>query len=233
MASYVIVWEQNIYGQKKAGAHTWPGHSSMNIGDMFDPPFSPPPGDAAAAHATYLGSLSNTYVSYWPQTQGATFGVADVFGKRDQGRVVRSIADDIKCEGYLPDWVIKLDSSQAQEQNMEAEWSGIRTKPNKTYGAFKKNCSTIVSRVLHAAGYNAKKWAVDCNWVWAPGDIRRLALAVGGTPMNWVDVVPLLTASGITPAKYGNKDSTRDTAYGQIGVKSKHYWGNKILTVPH
>jgi hypothetical protein len=229
MASYVIVWEQNMYGQKKTAGHTWPGHSSINIGDDFDPPFSAPAtGDVGAAHAAYVGTLHNNYVSYWPFVAGATFGVADVFGKRPAGDVKRSIADDIKAEGFLPDWVIKLASSNAKEQDMLAEWNAVRTKVGKSYGAFKKNCSTIVSRVLHAGGFYAKKWAIDCNWVWAPGDIRRLALEVGGTRMKWSEVTPLLTASGITPAAYWSRDYTRDAAYSNIGTPSKYYFGARV-----
>ena len=237
MASYVFVWEQNMYGQKEVGGRTWPGHSSIYIGDHFDPgTFTPTNQDlasasaaaTAAAYAAYQNTLSRNYVSYWAPALGATFGVADVFGKRGIATTKQSVADDIKIETYLPDWVIKLDTDTAKENKMLAEWATIRDKPNGTYGAFKKNCSTIVSRVLHAGGYHAKKWAVDCNWVWAPGDVRRLALKVGGQPLTWAKFEPILTAAGIPPSKYGFKDYTRDAAYGNVGVPSKHYFGTKV-----
>jgi hypothetical protein len=232
MATYVIVWEQNMYGQKKTSGHTWPGHSSMNIGDKFDSPFvAPTTGDTGAAFADYLGALGNNYVSYWPFVAGASFGVSDVFGTRPAGDVKRSIADDIKAEGFLPDSVIRLDSSKQREQNMLAEWNAIRTKVGKSYGAFKKNCSTIVSRVLHAGGFYSKKWAVDCNWVWAPGDVRRLALDAGGKRMRWSNVASLLTASGIKPENYRSLDYTRDAAYGNIGVPSKFSYGTRVSGV--
>ena len=238
MASYVFVCEQNMYGQNKAGGaagRTWPGHSSMNIGDHFDgaQTFTPTPALATDAAIAELdtwrkNNLTRNYVSYWPATAGATFGAADVFGKRDHSRAVFSVAEDISQEGYLPDWIIKLNSGAGKENDMLGEWATIRDKPNSTYGAFKKNCSTIVSRVLHAGGYHAKKWAVDCNWVWAPGDVRRLALKVGGQPLTWAQFEPLLTAAGIPPSKYGFKDYTRDAAYGNIGVPAKHYFGTKV-----
>src|SRR6516164_6062758 len=109
MASYVIVWEQNMYGQKEIGNREWPGHSSMNIGDHFDKgTFTPTAADLESAAATdaaraaWYTKLSRNYVSYWPATQGATFGVADVFSKRSRSRANTSIADDINVEGYLP-----------------------------------------------------------------------------------------------------------------------------------
>src|SRR5262249_7377442 len=163
--------------------------------------------------------------SYWPATQGATFGVADVFSKRSRSRANYSIADDINAEGYLPDWVIKLDTDANEERNMLAEWATVRDKPKGTYGAFKKNCSTIVSRVLHAGGFYAKKWAVNCNWVWTPGDVRRLALKVGGQQLTWAKFEPILTAAGITPSMYRFKDYTRDGAYNNIGTASKFNYG--------
>jgi hypothetical protein len=238
MASFIFVWEQNMYLQKEIAGHEWPGHSSMNIGNHFDgaQTFTPTRGLSPAAGLAELdtwrkNNLTRNYVSYWPATRGATFGLADILGKRDAGKPKYSIADDINAEGYLPDWVIKLNTDATKEQDMLAEWATIRDKPNSTYGAFKKNCSTIVSRVLHAGGFYAKKWAVNCNWVWAPGDVRRLALKVGGVPLKWSDFASILAAAGIPPSKYLSRDYTRDAAYSNIGVPSKYYWGTKVSGV--
>jgi hypothetical protein len=235
MASYVFVWEQNMYLQKEIGGREWPGHSSMNIGDHFDSgSFTPTPGqswdETMAARDAWLKTLSRNYVSYWPATAGATFGAADVFGKRSRSTTKFSVADDIKAEGYLPDWVIELDTDANEERAMLAEWATIRDKPKSTYGAFKKNCSTIVSRVLQAGGFYAKKWAVNCNWVWAPGDVRRLALKVGGQPLTWAQFAPVLTA-GIPPSAYGFKDFSRDAAYNNVGAPSKFNFGTKVAGV--
>jgi hypothetical protein len=232
MASYIFIWEQNMYLQKEIGGREWPGHSSMNIGDHFDPKSFTPnynsPVDVGQQYADYQATLSKNYVSYWPATAGATFGAADFFGKRSKGACKRSVADDILAEGYLPDWVIKLDTDDNEERDMLAEWATVRDKPKGTYGAFKKNCSTVVSRVLHAGGFYAKKWAVNCNWVWAPGDVRRLALKVGGRALDWATFQPILTAGGISPADYSNKDFARDEAYNHIGVPSKFNFGTKV-----
>jgi hypothetical protein len=235
MPSFVIVWEQNMYLQKEIGGREWPGHAALNIGTHFDPKsFTPDYKSALSTDEQYdqfKKALKLNYVSYWPNTVGATFGLADVFGKRSKARCNRSVADDIAAEGYLPDWVIRLDTDAQQEQAMLAEWATVRDKPKGTYGAFKKNCSTIVSRVLHAGGFYAKKWAVNCNWVWAPGDVRRLALKAGGTPLDWATFQPILAAGGILPAHYGNKDFARDAAYNHIGVPSKFNLGTKVAGV--
>jgi hypothetical protein len=61
-------------------------------------------------------------------------------------------------------------------------WNAIRTKRKASYAVFRKSCSTIVSRVLHAGGFCAKKWVEDNNWVWAPSDIRRRALSAHCPP---------------------------------------------------
>jgi hypothetical protein len=232
MASYIFVWEQNMYLQKRISKHAWPGHASMNIGNHFDSKVYSPPTDRTidqmAAYKDYLDSLSHNYVSYWPNTAGATFGAADVFAKRSRAKNLRSVAEDIKMEQCLPDWVIKLDSDKAEEALMQSEWNTIREKAKKTYGAFKKNCSTVVSRVLHAGGFYARKWAVDCNWVWTPGDVRRLALKVGGLEMTWAQFEPVLTAAGFPPSSYGFKDYARDAAYNRIGTPSKYNWGVKV-----
>ncbi|VTR96205.1 Uncharacterized protein OS=Acidiphilium multivorum (strain DSM 11245 / JCM 8867 / AIU301) GN=ACMV_24800 PE=4 SV=1 [Gemmata massiliana] len=228
MASYVFVWEQNMYLQKEVSGREWPGHSSMNIGDTFDAAFVNNPNSNVSQmdqFTAYTGGLTKNYVSYWPNTAAATFGVADVFGTRKQSRCKRSVVEDLQAEGYLPDWVIKLNTNTNQETRMMSEWASIRDKPKSTYGAFKKNCSTIVSRVMHAGGLYAKKWAVNCNWVWAPGDVRQLALKVGGQPMTWANFVPLL---GATAAQITKKYYVRETAYNHVGAEPKHHHGKKI-----
>jgi hypothetical protein len=65
------------------------------------------------------------------------------------------------------------------------------------YNFLRKNCSTIVSRVLHAGGFLTKKWSVGTQWVWSPADVRMLARRVGGSYVKWTDFLKVLDDSGI------------------------------------
>jgi hypothetical protein len=208
MASYVFVWENNTPGHQKVPGYTWPGHSSMNIGDLFD---SEPE----------MSLMFNSYVSWWPG-EGADFSVKGIvkslFQKAQKGDRNATIIEDVNSEGYLPDHVIKLDSTGTQEANMKAAWLTVaHKKGGSSYKNLRKNCSTIVSRVLHAGGYYAKKWAIDTNFAWSPADVRRLADAAGGTHMTWVDFLEVLKKSNIT-AKDFPTTNARSGVYCSTGA---------------
>ncbi|MBM3979883.1 MAG: hypothetical protein FJ304_06295 [Planctomycetes bacterium] len=197
MPSYVIVWENNTFGHQKVSGHTWPGHFAINIGNIFD--------DADMAR------VFNSYVSWWPG-EGADFGVKGVikamFKKAQKGDRNLTFDEDVDAEGYLPDHFIKLDTTDEQEKKMKAEWLSVLTKKGgSTYKNLRKNCSMICSRVLHAGGFYAKKWAVDNNFACSPGDIRALACCSGGKLMKWTDVMDVLKKSGITAANLSAKEA--------------------------
>ena len=174
--SYVFVWENNMYGNKRVNGHTWPGHSSMNIGEEFDGP-----------RDEYLLGGNKCFVSWFP-SEGSNFGLKTLFAKKQRGTALPSFVNDVNAEEYYPDHVIRLACSDESIRNMQAAWWQILLKPSgASYKAFRKNCSTIVSRVLHAGGFYAHKWALDNNLVWAPVDITKLAMAAGGVQMQWDD----------------------------------------------
>jgi hypothetical protein len=219
---FVFIWEQNMYRNQRVKGHTWPGHTSINIGKKFDKEFdaSAVPEDANVLQmlSEHAAGLSRNYVSWWPGGTNGGFGAGAVFKKSPRARKNVSLTTDIVLEGYLPDHVIRLDATAGQKADMLAAWAEIRQKPKATYGSFRKNCSTIASRVLHAGGYLGHKWALNNNWVWAPSDILKLALSAGGTRMKWRDLVPLLTGSGIRMADYGNIRTARSGRYCTCGV---------------
>jgi len=195
---YVIVWENNMYGNKKVKGHTWPGHSSINLGDYFDFP-----------RDIYDGVMGiKNYVSWFP-SEGSDFGFKTIFAKKQLGSPNSSLVDDISSEGYYPDHVIRLAVTDEALAKMKSEWESLRLKATgASYKAFRKNCSTIVSRILHAGGFAKLKWYVECNFVWSPADILRLAVGVGGVQMSWDDFMQHIKAScpKASPNRYNLTD---------------------------
>jgi hypothetical protein len=198
MASYVLVWENNTFGHSKVFGYTWPGHAAMNIGNEFWGP------------DVLMGQLS--YVSWWPGPGGAKFSVfGALFGKNEKGNNHPSLITDVRAEGYLPDHVIEMASTPEQEDRMRAEWKAVLIKEGgSSYRTLRKNCSTICSRVLHAGGFYARKWAVDNNFTWSPADIRRLAVAAGGRMLKWAEFLDVLK----DPSFLSEQDFTRQN--GQV-----------------
>ena len=187
--SYLIIWEENIFTHKKSkSGHTWPGHAALNIGEVFDPPVG----------ITNVAP-NNNYVSWWPD-EGVSFGPGAVFGGgKTKASPHTTLMEDIECEGYLPDYVIKLHVYNPDMLNyMQAEWNAIRMKNNASYHSLRKNCSTIVARVLLAGNFGNggsymmdgsradKKWSESSHWVWSPSSFRGSVLQSkgGGTDLS-------------------------------------------------
>jgi hypothetical protein len=221
MPSYVFVWENNTFGHEKVFGYNWPGHATMNISDQFYEPDVP------------VGQLS--YVSWWPGPEGAKFSVfGALFGKNSKGENKLSLISDVRAEGYLPDHVIEMASTPEQEDRMRAEWKAVLLKEGgSSYRSLRKNCSTICSRVLHAGGFYARKWAVDNNFTWSPADIRRLAVAAGGRMLLWDEFLVILKEKSFLDATVFTRqngtviDHARSGVYCSTGVECEHQRNQK------
>lgn len=189
MPSFVIIWENNTVGHQKVKGRTWIGHAAMNIGSQF---------------GTGRYGPDANYVSWWSAIEYSNSTKKDL----EKGRPHPSFLADIDAEHYLPDHIIRLDSTAEQELAMRAAWQEIHSKQGASFKMLKKNCSTIASRVLHAGRFYARKWALDCNFVWTPADIRKLAVAAGGTLMQWDDFLAVLAESQITPDRLTSDGQT-------------------------
>jgi hypothetical protein len=221
MATYVIIWENNGLGHQKVKEATWAGHAAINIGECFD--------------VSFVGLTSN-YVSWWPndgdsEDPKAKLGklgeFGNAFGPNRAGGRQFSIVSDVREEGYLPDHVIRLDTSEDQEKKMRAAWKEIYNKKGgASFKYFRKNCSTIASRVLHAGGLYSKKWAANLHFVWTPADIRKLALGAGGELMSWTDFLAVLAKDYVEPTafkKYGEPVThARSGVYCTTGAPVKY-----------
>ncbi|AMV30011.1 hypothetical protein VT84_36800 [Gemmata sp. SH-PL17] len=201
MPTYVILWENNTVGHKAVSGKTWSGHAAMNIGDKFQ--------------IRDKRGGEKCYVSWWPQSaqKFSGFGIAlktlvpTALSK--EGLSEQFFIQDIVSEKYLPDHVIRLDTNPQQENNMRAAWKEISntfSEKGTKYHALRQNCSTIVSRVLHAGGYHGFKWSVDTKWAWSPADIRKLVRGQGHF-MKWKEFLVVLDKSGIKESDLPSKQA--------------------------
>ncbi|WP_444888827.1 hypothetical protein [Microbulbifer sp. JMSA008] len=162
----VFIWNNNLVSSKVGRGHEVIGHASLNIVDEW---------------VNYGVNNDTFYVSWWPAQGGG-------------GLAGDSFLEDIRDEeGYAPDHVIRIPKNKLDTLSMLAKWQEIRNKPGASYKFVKKNCSTIASRVLKA-GSN-KGGSSRHKPVWTPLCVKRLAYAMGGVDMNWVEFVMELKGS--------------------------------------
>lgn len=190
MPSYVILWENNTSGHRAVSGKTWAGHAALNVGSIFPTPNK---------------RSTKSYVSWWPQS-AQKFSVFGIIGKAltpqalsKAGEAEQFFLQDVADEKYLPDHVIELRTADDQESRMLGEWKTISntfTESQTKYHALRQNCSTIVSRVLHAGGFYSHKWSVDTHWAWTPADVRVM-LRGRGRYMSWAEFLQVLSNSGI------------------------------------
>lgn len=183
MASTVFVWNNNV-----AGLPSYPGHVSMNIGDI--------------PVRQYNESLIDSFVSWIPSNQVSHSG-------KDAGYADKNILNDLHYEGYAPDHIIRIPTTPASEDLMRNHWRDLRNKrvPDEldqrlpaeradaapSYRFKWKNCSRMVQRVLKSGNLswslNPFKWNVlRKHVIWTPLDVLDLALSYqGAAKIQWFD----------------------------------------------
>lgn len=225
MPSYVILWENNTAGHRAVSGKTWSGHAAMNIGATFP---------------TAVRRTKKSYVSWWPQS-AQKFSVFGIIGKvltpqvvSKAGRSEQFFTQDVEDEKYLPDHVIELTTGEEQESKMLGEWKTVSntfSESETKYHALRQNCSTIVSRVLHAGGFHGHKWSVDSHWAWTPADVRKM-LRGRGRYLTWREFLQVLSNSGIQegdlPAAQARSGRLCTTgASCRFQQNESFYWRNK------
>jgi len=180
MAVTVFIWNNNVGAE-----YSYLGHASLHIG--------------YAPVARYMDDRLTTFVSWIPVKPGG--------GRSHSGKVLAdpnlNILQDLTFEGYAPDHVIQIPTTLNQETKMMEEWRAIRHKrkfpgqvdPAPSYDLKRKNCATVVQRVLKSAelgwASNPLKWNIDRRHRnWTPLDVRDLALGYSGArKIAWFDWV--------------------------------------------
>lgn len=166
----VFIWNNNFSGLLSPNQHSQMGHSALNMNDKWG----------------QIGySNRNRYVSWWPTNDSFSTCVAST---------EKSFLDDLVTEKYVPDHIIRIEDAKLKTGNMQAEWIRIQAKPDAHYRTMRKNCSTIVARVLRSgtsAGGRHRRHAV-----WTPLRVKRFALAIGGYAIEWDQLLTEMKNNG-------------------------------------
>lgn len=188
----VFVWNNNFISAKlqpsdPARQHSYVGHSSMQIRPEFNLGLAIIP----AAHPLYNidnGHFKTWYkedpnfVSWMPGFQEGGHRMKRSTQYHRSGNMVPNFFFDLVVEGYAPDHIINIRATQAQIDRMVAMRRTIESKysadnRNPSYRMYRKNCSTIVARVLGAAyrgaHFNFKSF-IHKTVPWTPLEIKRV-----------------------------------------------------------
>lgn len=225
----VFVWQNNFIST--TGAHTWTGHSSLSINDIYidTRPLVQDDNDASKmvvdGNSGDLIQGADDFVSFWPGSMtdagsknAQTFNDGWKFGCKFMAKSKPTIFADLALEGYAPDHIIRINGLSISK--MRAEWRSIRGKQNASYKFLRKNCSTIVARVLSAA---TPWYKTPHHILWTPCDIRDFAFKLG-TVMTWSDFIDELQQNGFGTAAQLNLArglKRRSAARGTSGVAAK------------
>jgi hypothetical protein len=148
------------------------GHASIAIGDQ-----------GRFNHGNWYEQTEG-YASWFPGTSTANPAEsgADARGILPSRMYMKescTFANDCDSEGGIPENVIEL--SRLNVQHMMQLWTEIRDKPNAHYRLLRKNCSTIVARILRAGMSSMTGWqqakvqySAHCLY-WTPADIVKFA----------------------------------------------------------
>ena len=187
----VLVWENNMVPNVVRGLlatasdnfernHSYPGHAALSVDDVWNGGTTP-----SESYVTWVPEESLT------QATGTAKAVTDARTRHATSYAVRSLCGDLALEHYLPDHVVRVTGLSATK--MQAEWAQIKAKGSAHWRQYRKNCSTIVGRVLRAGGAGG---AAAHNLVWTPKKVLALALKCGGTAMTWDQLMAEVEAQG-------------------------------------
>ncbi|MFJ4346821.1 hypothetical protein [Pseudomonas sp. NPDC089401] len=137
------------------------GHAALYIGDplsrmALDLPFDAfHSKQARQMHREYIERHNTNYVSWWPEK------AAGAFNRIRQGRNF-FLEEDIESEQADPHVVYKIRG--LDELAMNRAWESIRSKPGAHYQFLRKNCATVVMRILRAGGALQRLPPIQRGW---------------------------------------------------------------------
>lgn len=196
--SLIYIWENNILPGGRmtlARGHKWVGHASMNISDTLDP-----------LGNGLLGDWDN-HVSWVPaDVDGVAEKRVKGYAASSGGGNLSHIVHDVQYETYWPDHVIHIPDAGRDLLRAQAVWNEIRNRPRATYKMLTESCSTVVARVMRAAGFSGNAWT-DHSLIWTPIKVRKFALAAGGTYLTFAQFAGHLVNAGLNDGSFSDPDT--------------------------
>ncbi|WP_426954680.1 hypothetical protein [Muricoccus radiodurans] len=192
-----------IWNNNLAGSQTYVGHSSMLIGKTWS-------------------RTKPSYVSYWPENGAGLFD-------SENSLVARNFLKDLEFEGYAPDHVIQI--HDLNTALMQAEWDLIRLKQNGHYQMVRKNCSTVVARVLKK-GAKIGSYFKRHNAIWTPLKVKRLAFEMLGEEKGWAWMLNEARMDGLITATEATMLANlrkRDDRHGQASGTASYYANGQAI----
>jgi hypothetical protein len=113
---------------------------------------------------------NDNYVSWWPDGEGA-------MKERGSASPKLGLYADVAAEYGLPHVVYDL--YELNVGAMRACWRQTRDKPGATFQYMRKNCATIVAKVLQAGGAMTKIGTLNSQWFgkrmyWTPKRVAQI-----------------------------------------------------------
>ncbi len=135
-------------------------------------------GESKFGHAAMMIGRNGSYVSWWPGGEGA--GPSSLLpGVVHEAATPLSLKQDIEWEGDKRPERYAIESSALNEIEMERYYKqeyGITG--DQRYRLRRKNCSTMVFKVLEAGGATSLVRAPFFQWIWTPNKVREYAISL-------------------------------------------------------
>ncbi|MCG8470726.1 MAG: hypothetical protein MI742_02595 [Desulfobacterales bacterium] len=226
----VFIWNNH---KMSIGGHTWFGHASMNITDIWA--------------KAYGDKNMDNYISWVPEDEKLSHS------GHQQGFAQANIFTDLVYEGYAPDHIIRLPATPMQVEKMLAQWHKAKEKNARykevnvkykglvrsmehnygpSYRYFAKNCSTMVIRVLKSAQMKRKHFMKEAlSIVWTPLTVKRYAQNIHGAKnILWNDFVDELVSCGSISRDFSmllKKFQRRHESSGASGAPARNLKSGK------
>jgi hypothetical protein len=220
----VLIWENNFVPNvvRKAAAtisrgaidegHEHWGHAAMHISDDWKAP-----GVADPDYVSWVpAGFGSPGVSPGSKARAVIDPQACRYGKQ---HTVLSLFGDLELERYFPDHVIRV--TGLDEARMKAEWAK-NCSAGKHIRAIRKNCSTMVARILRAGGLTG----LDTHSLfWTPRKIRSLVLcarsggSIQSTTWTWAQLIAeMIQKAGVQQAVIEGYSSNRGRRVANRGT---------------
>jgi hypothetical protein len=135
-------------------------------------------GESKFGHAAMQISERGSYVSWWPGGEGASpFSLLP--GVVHPASSPLNLRQDIEWEGGKHPESYTIEHHGLNEQEMERFYRNeYGIVGDHKYRLRRKNCSTMVFKVLEAGGATNLVRAPFFQWIWTPNQVREYAISL-------------------------------------------------------